>query len=64
MRIKSDFYKKSSQFLIGGLVLNHIISAIDALYLTRLKTPLSFAVTPSLDRNQTVGIRLNMIFSF
>ncbi len=64
MRIKSDFYKKSSQFLIGGLVLNHIISAIDALYLTRLKTPLSFDVTPSLDRNQTVGITLNMIFSF
>ena len=37
MRIKSDTWKLRASFLVGGMVLNHIISAIDALYLLRLK---------------------------
>ena len=36
MRIKGDTWKLRSSFLIGGMVLNHIISAIDALYLSRI----------------------------
>jgi len=36
MRIKSDTWKLRASFLVGGMVLNHIISAIDALYLFRL----------------------------
>ena len=36
MRIKADTWKLRASFLIGGMVLNHIISAIDALYLFRI----------------------------
>ncbi len=35
MRIQSDQWKQVSTFLIGGIILNHCISAIDALYLKR-----------------------------
>ena len=38
MRIKGDTWKLRSSFLIGGMVLNHIISAIDALYLSRISS--------------------------
>ena len=37
MRIRSDYYAKAGEYIIGTIVLNHIISAIDALYLLRLK---------------------------
>ena len=33
LRIKSDVWSLTGKFLIGGVVLNHIISAIDVLYL-------------------------------
>ena len=35
-RIKSDKYALTTKFVIGGIVLNHIISAIDALYLQNI----------------------------
>tara|TARA_Y100001970_G_scaffold268598_1_gene360084 strand:+ start:310 stop:927 length:618 start_codon:yes stop_codon:yes gene_type:complete len=63
MRIKSDNYKKTGQFLIGSLVLNHFISAIDALYLTRLKNPILLDFSPLFNRNQTIGLRLEIKFS-
>ena len=37
MRIKSDYYAKTGEYIIGAIVLNHIISAIDTFYLLRLK---------------------------
>ena len=37
MRINSDLLKFRINFIIGGLILNHIVSGIDALYLKRLK---------------------------
>ncbi len=64
MRIKSDFYKKSSQFFIGSLVLNHLVSAIDALYLSRLKNPLMLYFSPSFNENQILGLQLDIKFSF
>ena len=35
-RIKSDKYALATKFVIGGIILNHIISAIDALYLQNI----------------------------
>ena len=37
MRIKSDFYAKTGEYIIGAIILNHIISAIDTFYLLRIK---------------------------
>ena len=35
-RIASDSWRLRGSFLIGGVVLNHIVSAIDALYLSKI----------------------------
>ena len=37
MRIRSDYYAKTGEYIIGAIVLNHLISGIDALYLLRLE---------------------------
>jgi len=39
MRIRSDRAMRNSTFVIGGIALNHIISGIDAIRVTRRKTP-------------------------
>ena len=62
MRIKSASYKKAGQFFIGSLVLNHFVSAIDALYLTRLKNPLLLDFSPLFNKNRTIGLRLEIKF--
>ena len=49
MRINSDLLKFRINFIIGGLVLNHIVSGIDALYLKRLKNSFSINLNPSLN---------------
>jgi hypothetical protein len=36
LRIESDNYDLVGKFLVGGIILNHIISAIDALYLKNI----------------------------
>ena len=47
MRIDSDSWKQRSVFLIGGVVLNHIISAIDVLYLSRISNIQKTLVYPN-----------------
>ena len=47
MRIASDSWKKRGSFLIGGVVLNHIVSAIDALYLSRISNIKKTVVYPN-----------------
>jgi NDP-sugar pyrophosphorylase family protein len=47
MRIASDSWKKRGSFLIGGVVLNHIVSAIDALYLSRISNIQKTVVYPN-----------------
>ena len=47
MRIASDSWKKRGSFLIGGVVLNHIVSAIDALYLSRISNIQKTVVSPN-----------------
>ena len=47
MRIDSDSWRQRSVFLIGGVVLNHIISAIDVLYLSRISNIQKTLVYPN-----------------
>ena len=47
MRIKSDTWKLRASFLVGGMVLNHIISSIDALYLFKLSNIDNIDVLPT-----------------
>ena len=51
MRIKSDTWKLRASFLVGGMILNHIISAIDALYLFRISNIENIDVLPSYYQN-------------
>jgi len=48
-RIKSDKYTLATKFIIGGIVLNHIISAIDALYLQNVSLNEKVTVQAYLD---------------
>ena len=63
MRIASDSWMLRSSFFIGGVVLNHIVSAIDALYLSKIsniKETVVFAnYDPYLDK---AGLSLNFYF--
>ena len=44
MRIRSDYFSKTGEYIIGAIVLNRIISAIDTYYLVRLKNITFFPV--------------------
>ena len=63
MRIASDSWMLRSSFFIGGVVLNHIVSAIDALYLSKIsnikETVVSANYDPYLDK---AGLSLNFYF--
>lgn len=59
-RINRDLARKVGRFVIGGIVLNHIISVIDVTYLHRIKkTQKSSIITPSLYVNKD-GMSLTM----
>ena len=47
MRIASDSWRLRGSFLIGGVVLNHIVSAIDALYLSKISNIKETVVSPN-----------------
>ena len=63
MRIASDSWRLRGSFLIGGVVLNHIVSAIDALYLSKIsnikETVVSANYNPYTDKT---GLSLNFYF--
>ena len=63
MRINSDGLAKTGEFLIGAIVLNHIISAIDALYLVRLQRIQSINLNPVLHQNRYSGFNINIRFT-
>ena len=46
-RIASDSWRLRGSFLIGGVVLNHIVSAIDALYLSKISNIKETVVSPN-----------------
>lgn len=63
LRIKSDQMKLAGKFFIGGIVLNHIISAIDVYYLRNisLKEKLEVSSNFSLENQSIVySIHLNL----
>ena len=62
MRINSDGLAKTGEFLIGAIVLNHIVSAIDALYLVRLQRIQSINLNPVLHQNGYSGFNMNITF--
>jgi hypothetical protein len=49
MRINSDKLFFTGRFLIGGIILNHIISGIDALYLSRIIDEKSYSISPKVE---------------
>lgn len=48
MRIRGDRLSKATSFLLGGIVLNHIISAIDAAYLQNLQHGAKVSISPKV----------------
>jgi len=63
MRIKSDTWKLRASFLVGGMVVNHIISAIDALYLFRLSNIDNIDVLPTYyQKTDQYNISLSISF--
>ncbi len=52
MRINSDILQKNCEYILGAITLNHIISAIDSLYLIRSKKSNELTVLPILSRHQ------------
>ena len=58
MRIRSDLMDKTGQYFIGGIVLNHIVSTINALYLHRLNEKNNIKVQYSSDK---YGYKFNLI---
>lgn len=49
IRINSDLWKQGATFVAGGIVLNHLLSIIDVLYLKRIQTIDAVTLTPVLD---------------
>ncbi|MBC8215086.1 MAG: hypothetical protein H8E64_01045 [Candidatus Marinimicrobia bacterium] len=63
MRISSDKWALTGQFLIGGIILNHVISAIDVMYLKRMDAIESVSVAPTYHpENRTFSFSLIVDF--
>ena len=63
MRIDSDKYFLAGKFLIGGIIMNHIISGINTLYLTRLSLDSKISLT-SLDTNDNGDYKFMISLKF
>ena len=62
-RIRADQLELFATFSIGALVLNHIVSSIDALYLKKVSTNKSLLIEPY--NNQLIGsVGYSFTFSF
>ena len=48
MRIKSDKYFFAGRFIVGGIILNHIISGINTLYLFRINNKKKLSLVPTI----------------
>ena len=63
MRISSDVWDLAGKFVIGGIFLNHVISAIDVMYLTRLEAVSDISVHPEIDPvNNSFSLALSLQF--
>jgi hypothetical protein len=62
-RIASDQWLLTAKFVAGGIVLNHIVSAIDVLYLKRISQIQKITVVPMVDYEKSAsGIALQIHF--
>ena len=61
MRIRSDMLAKTGEYVIGAIIMNHLLSAIDTLYLLRLKKENDVAIIPII-RESDYGLILNFRF--
>ena len=61
MRIRSDMLAKTGEYVIGAIIMNHLLSAIDNLYLLRLKKENDLAIMPII-RESNYGLILNFRF--
>ena len=50
MRIKSDKYFLVGKFLVGGLIMNHIVSGINTLYILRSNEENTLSLKPSIQK--------------
>ena len=51
MRIDSDKLFLTGKFIIGGIILNHIVSGINTLYLTRIDNEKSYSLSTTIEMN-------------
>ncbi len=49
MRIDSDKLFFTGKFIVGGIILNHIVSGINTLYLTRMDKNKNYSLLPSIE---------------
>ena len=62
-RIASDSWRLRGSFLIGGVVLNHIVSAIDALYLSKISNIQETVVSPNYNpHSDKIELSLTVYF--
>ena len=61
IRIKSDQLAISGKFIAGAILVNHIISAIDALYLKRINSISTVRVVPLIASKNS---RLELLITF
>ena len=54
MRIKSDKYFLVGKFLVGGIIMNHIISSINTLYILRINEGNTLSLKPSFRRSNGI----------
>ena len=54
MRIRSDKYFLVGKFLVGGVIMNHIISSINTLYILRINEDNTLYLKPSIQRSNGI----------
>ena len=54
MRIKSDKYFLVGKFLVGGVIMNHIISSINTLYILRINEDNTLSLKPSIQKSNGI----------
>ena len=57
MRIRSDMLAKTGEYVIGAIIMNHLLSAIDTLYLLRLKKENDVTIIPII-KESNYGLML------
>ena len=54
MRIKSDKYFLVGKFLVGGVIMNHIISSINTLYILNINEDNTLSLKPSIQKSNGI----------